>query len=64
MIVTFDPVTDRDTLIVIKEDLATIKQRLTKTEEKMEMKFKRFQDTLENIVQALELYAAGGGSIR
>ena len=59
-IVKFDPVTDRDTLDVLREEISALRGKVNKTEDKIDSNFKRVEEMLENIVQTLELYAAGG----
>ena len=59
-VVKFDPVTDRDTIDVLREEISALRGKVNKTEDKIDCNFKRVESMLENIVQTLELYAAGG----
>ena len=59
-VVKFDPVTDRETIDVLREEISALRGKVNKTEETIEGNFRRVEEMLENIVQTLELYAAGG----
>ena len=61
-IVRFDPVIDRDPLDVMREEMASLKSKVIQSEKSIETKFTRIEETLDNIVQTLELYAANGSS--
>ena len=61
-VVKFDPVTDRETIDVLREEISALRNKVSSTEDTIDSNFKRVEEMLENIVQTLELYAAGGSA--
>ena len=58
VIVKFDPVTDRETIDIVKEDVIQLRHKLNQMDEKIDQKFKEIETAIANLNETVNLYTS------